>query len=576
MFKKPDKFFFIYFLISVSIFSFIFRDHIINISTNLIDWRDYAYVVWVINQAINNFKELGSNGIFNGNAFYPNENILLFSDLLWPQTLITTIFKLFSKNIILQFNLTFFTTILLNIVSIYLFWKTIFKKKQSVLFASILTNFSPFFFLQLSHFQMISYWPFFFALSFLFKNKKTIKETFLIGLFLSIQFYAAVYWSIFLITVIGIYYFVKLIKKDQIVDNTKSLILIGMIFIILAGPILFKYLQNQKAYSIHRNYSEYVEYSAQISDYFFSNSYNSAVSNSKLFKKINSFNNHPGGERAGSPSVLITFLFLIGIAVIKKNKKEWSINFSIKEKDLFFILLALIGLIFSLGPRLLFNGNYLAVPLPFSLALKYLIIFDPIRATARFSALFYIGAFYFATKGLERINKKNNIILISILCLIYLLELLPLNLKSEYNNYYSHPYALIEKDCSKGAVLLEYPFDQNFEEANVITNLKYKASQLTASVKSTCDLVNGYAGFDPDDYTNYIATFNKYLNSTDSAKLQQTIAEKNVSFIKINKKDLSQESMKKINNIEMINNFGKTMFEDNNYLLIETNLNEAK
>lgn len=546
------------------------------------DWRDYAYVVWVVNQAISNFKDLGMNGIFNANAFYPNQNILLFSDLLWPQAIITAFYSLFTKNIILQFNLMFFTTLYLNIISIYLFWKEIFKKKNSIFFSSIITSFSPFLFLQLDHFQMISYWPFFIAISYLFKNNKSFKKYLFIGIFLSIQFYASVYWSIFLITIIGIFYLIKLIKKDHFLTNIKSLLIIVSTFQILVGPVAFKYIQVKKAYEINRNYSEYVNYSAQISDYFFNGSYHSVISNSVVFKKINEFNNRGAGEIAGSPSLIVLTLFLIGLIAIEIKKKALLLKFSLKKSNVFFLFLTVIGFIFSLGPRLLFNGNYLALPLPFEIALKYLIIYDPIRATARFSALFFIGAIYFATTGLEKIirfkisNLLSSNFFIFILLILYLLELIPTNLKSEYNDYYSESYELFENDCKQGAVLLEYPFNQNSLESNVATNLKYKASQLSASVRSKCKLVNGYAGFDPADYIYYTTIFDESITATDSTKLKNTIFQKNVSIVKVNKIYLSKDSMDKINNIKLGEDFGNVLLNNDSYLIIKINANEQK
>lgn len=579
MLKKLNRSFIIYLTISSLLFIFIFRDLVFNISTNLIDWRDYALLVWVINHFVDVIKNLEFNNIFNGNSFYPLKGTLLFSDLLWPQTIISLFFSVFTKNIVTQFNLTFLSTLLLNSISIYLFWKTIFKKQTNILFASFLTNFSPFFFLQLSHFQMISYWPFFFALSYLFKNKKNLKDNLFVGLFLSIQFYAAVYWAIFLLTVIGIYFLVQLIRKKEFVNILKSIITIGVFFLILVGPILFKYLQVKKAYKINRNYSEYVNYSAQMSDYFFNGSYHSFISDSKIFGKINRLNHHSIGEIAGSPSLVVIFLSLIGILIIQKNKEQLFFSVSIKEKDLFFLLLTLTGLIFSLGPRLSFNGNYLAIPLPFSLALKYLIIFDPIRATARFSALFYIGLIYFSVKGLSKLSNKINIknfLIMPLALVIFLLEIVPINYRTESNQYYPKVYKEIEKECANDKVLLEYPFEQDNKDSNIVTNLKYKASQLPASLNHRCNLVNGYAGFDPQEYSNYIINFNTALRATDSALLVDTITQKDIDFIKVNKKYLSNDKLQQLDKIDFYNKFGTIIYDDKEFSLIkiEKNYNE--
>lgn len=574
MLKKIDKYFAVYFLVSCFLFLFIFRDLILNISTNLIDWRDYAYVVWVINQFIDNFKELGAAGLFNGNAFYPLEGILLFSDLLWPQALITSLYSLFTTNIIAQFNLTFFTTLGLNTIAIYFFWKQIFKNNKNILFASLLTNFSPFFFLQLSHFQMISYWPFFLSLGFFFKKDRKLKYIILSGVFLSLQFYSAVYWAVFLLTVIIIYNIVRLIKKEGVWQVFKELTTIGLVLLILVGPIYFKYAQVRQAYNIERGYHEYVSYSAHLSDYLFNWPYRSYLSQTALLTRLNNYNNHWSGEIAGSASLIVYLTSLVGIALFKKNKNNLSINISLTKKDLFFLLLTLVGFLFSLGPRLSINGTYLATPLPFAIALKFLPIFDPIRATARFSALFYLGLFYFATKGLSRINRNNSLLAIFLALLFFFMEIIPLNYKTESNNYYPSVYQLIKSECSHGKVLLEYPFDQDSKGSNVATNLKYKASQLTSSVIHRCNLVNGYAGFDPEEYTHYIDQFNVALKATDSAQLKEIIRNKKIDVIKVNKKYLSDDRLQQLININFSQDFGMQLTNDDEFLLIDTLLNE--
>jgi len=569
MIKKINKYFLGYLFISLIFIFFIFKGLILNISTNLIDWRDYAYVIWVMNQTVESIKELSFSGLFNGNAFYPNEGILLFSDLLWPQALMTFIFSFFTKNIITQFNLVFLSTLLLNTVSIYVFWKTLFKNHKDVFFASLVTNFSPYLFLEINHFQMITYWPFFFALHYLFKNKKNIKDLIFLSIFIAIQFYAAVYWAIFLITVIGTYYLVSLLKKENVFFILKSLLIIGSLSVVLVGPVFLKYSQVQKAYGVKREYHEYVNYSAHLTDYLFNGGFRSVISQTKIFKKMNSFNRHGSGEIAVSATIIVYIFSILGIFSIKKNKNNLAINLSLKKHDLIFLLLALVGFIFSLGPRLSVNGHYLAFPLPFAIALKYLVIFEPIRATSRFVALFFIGLTYFSVKGLNKINKNNNFLLILIALLFFFLEVIPTKFNTEANNYYPAVYNQISDRCNNGEVLLEYPFNQDTPKANIATNLKYKASQLTATVNHNCNLVNGYAGFDPREYSDYITSFNTALQATNSASLSGIINQKNIKYIKVNKEYMSKDKLEQLDNIDFYNKFGTIILEDKEFSLIQ-------
>ena len=190
----------IYFLIFLIIFVFVFRSLILNLTTHLLDWLDYPLVIWIIHQNLEKITALNFANFFNSNAFYPHTHTLLFADSQLPQTLIALPFSFLSKNPILVFNFVFIITFILNYFSSFLFWKTIFKKKYLAFLGALLTVFSVFLHLEISHFQMLSFWPFFFSLYFLLKQKdnERLKNIFLAGLFLAIQFLACVYLGIFL------------------------------------------------------------------------------------------------------------------------------------------------------------------------------------------------------------------------------------------------------------------------------------------------------------------------------------------------------------------------------------------
>src|SRR3990167_10472341 len=92
-----DKKFLLYLSLFILILLFVFRNLILNISTNLIDWLDYPYVIWVMSQSINHIQNLDFINFFETNAFYPHKMTLLFSDLLLPQALILLSFLTVSK-----------------------------------------------------------------------------------------------------------------------------------------------------------------------------------------------------------------------------------------------------------------------------------------------------------------------------------------------------------------------------------------------------------------------------------------------------------------------------------------------
>ncbi len=195
------KFLFYLFLFTI-ILGVAFRSLLLNLSTNLVDWRDYAYVTWVINQNISHLKSLDFPNLFNTNAFYPYTQTLFLSDTLLTPSIIGVVFSFFTKNPVLNFNLVFISTFILNYISVYLVWKKIFKNSLISFIGSLAIVFSAFFYIEIGHFQMQNYWPFFLAIFFLIDTdiRKLKLKSLLVGIFLAIQFLASIYLAFFLAT----------------------------------------------------------------------------------------------------------------------------------------------------------------------------------------------------------------------------------------------------------------------------------------------------------------------------------------------------------------------------------------
>ncbi len=155
------------------------------LTTKLVDWYDYPYIVWIFSQNIAHIKSLNFSDLFQTNAFIPHQNTMFFSDLLLPQSLIGLVVSWFTKNILAIFNIVFVFTFLLNYVSSFAFWKSIWNKSNIAFVAAVITVFSPYYYMEKSHFQMISFWPLMFAI-YTFRQRKYIWT----GIWTAIQFNA--------------------------------------------------------------------------------------------------------------------------------------------------------------------------------------------------------------------------------------------------------------------------------------------------------------------------------------------------------------------------------------------------
>ncbi|MBI2011801.1 hypothetical protein HYS91_03460 [Candidatus Daviesbacteria bacterium] len=559
------KHFLISFLIQVLLTLFLFRSILFNFSTNLYDWNDYPYVTWTIYQSLDNISDLRLDNFFDTNSFYPHKGTLLFSDLLLPQSLIALLPYLISQNPIVTFNFLFFVTIFLNIVASLFLWRKLTEDKRFIFFGSLLTSFSPFFFLNSNHFQMINLWPYLFSLGILFGKKLTVKGTFFISLLATILFLTSVYLCIFLLFSIFIWFLLRFIferrNTNELLRFIKLATFFSIIFISLSGPFIFRYLQVKTSYIITRDYGEYVLYSAHISDYLFTTHYPSLIYSARPFTLWNRFDMHKVGESAGFPGITLLMLSVLGIFIYKKNKDFFYIRLPLSFNHLFFFILTFCGFIFSLGPRLNVSGTLIGIPLPYDLILKIMPLVEPVRATARWSLLFYLGLIYFSILGFKKLSLKYPFyLLLLIFSLLFVAEIFPVKIETQAKDYYPGAYQNIAKECKKSPkVLLEFPMTQFVLGANIISNLSYRTQMLLASTNHKCILINGYSGYIPTDYTRYEDSLFWAVENKDQDLFWKLLDEKKVNIFKLNRKNLFEEKdmvilewMKKSNKIDVV------------------------
>jgi len=558
---KFFKSYFIFFSAFLMLIFFIFRSLLLNINSHLLDWLDYPLIVWIIFQNAAHLKSLQFDGIFNSNIFYPFEGSMLFSDLLLPQSLLALPLGLLTNNVILVFNVLFFLTLILNVISLTLFWKRFISNIYILFFAVLVTAFSPYFFLNVGHFQMISFWPMFFGMSFLFDKNFSYKKISITAVFCTLQLLTSVYLSVFMLFASGLWFILKSLYQ---IKNRQVLLVLIMkfvffcfVFIILSSGFIYKYLQVKNAYGIIRPYGEYVLYSAHITDYVFDTNYHSLLSSVFPISKWDQYNLHTIGEAAGFPGIILLGLSIFGLFIYGVKKDRFTMTSYLGFNQIYFFILSVSGFIFSLGPRLNVNGFYTALPLPYILFLKLIPLFEPIRANARWSFFLYFGLTYFAVMALQKLEKRTRFkLIVVVICVLYIAELVPLNKLTEQKNYYPEVYNLVSTKClnSKG-VLLEYPLTQDSKEANIINNLTYKTQMMLASLHHNCKLVNGYTGYTPKDYERYENSIYTAVTEGNNKLFNDLLKQRNVTLFKLNKDYLFSEKVKNIERFLIAKNF---------------------
>ncbi len=537
----------IYFILFLLILFVSFFSLLVNINKNLIDWFDYPLITWIVFQNIEKIKDLQFSNFFDTNAFYPYKNTLFLSDTFIPQSLISLPFTFITQNNILIVNILFFFTFILNYISSSMFWKRVFKSSLIGFIGAVITVFSPFTHLQLSHFQMLNFWPFFFGAYFLLKEGKISpwRDSFYVGIFLSLQFLASVYLSIFFVLFIVIYILGKVISLSTKNDELKKLGIIFLTFFLIDGIFIKGYIDTKNIYSVKRNIGEYIQYSAHLSDYLFPLSYKSIFYDLPFFKNWSTFNKHVIGEVGSFPGFTLWVLSSLSIFQIFKKEKITYLAVKFSRERIFFLGLIIFGLAFSLGPRLSFNGQYAHIPTPYLFILKLPLI-DAVRALARWNFLFYIGLIYFALDFIHRSilssNGKVRLFIFPILILIFL-EYIPWNFPTHSEQYITPEYTFLKDSCQeRKKVLLEIPVTHYDTKGGVVEGLNYISKTELSSIYHNCLLVNGYSGYDIPQIQKLKDEFYKYSNSTSEDGLIKLLKDNKVEYLKYNKDKVNEDN----------------------------------
>ncbi len=532
-------------LLFLILFSIVFRDLLLNITSNLMDWLDYPFIVWMIHQDITKILSLNFNNFFDTNIYYPHPYTLLFTDTFLPQSILSLIPFVFTQNLILSFNIGFILVFILNFTSLYLFWNQIFKKSLVAFFGSLFFIFSPILHLSLDHFQMINYWPFFFGLYFLFRGEENNKKRFFIltGLFLTIQFLASVYLSVYMIFSIFAFYFVKIIATKKIRPIFLNFLILFLVFSLTSGIFIKGYLDMRNLYGIKRDVKEYINYSAHLSDYLFTSPINSLVHQSSLLKLWNKSDKNLG-PHSSFPGFLIFTLAILAIFKISKQNRSIFVNLEIDREKAHFFIFIIAGLLLSLGPKLYFNGSDSYIHLPYETILKHVPLIEAVRAPARWSFVFFLGITYFALITLSKIaSRKYYQVIIVLIFVIFVLEYIPLKLQSAGESYINSDYQNLQSFCSnRKMLLLELPLTHLNVYPNILEGLKYITTVELSSTYHRCNLINGYSGYDLPDNFVLANTLNSLIMNQQANEFITILRERKADRVKFNPQYFSQES----------------------------------
>jgi hypothetical protein len=391
--------------------------------------------------------------------------------------------------------------------------------------------------MQLGHFQMQNYWPFLLILSFLIKDKSKSISTnqIVIGVLLAIQFLASVYLAFFALSAISVFFIVKAFKSIGFKHSVIKIAVIILTFVIIDGVFIKGYLDARNNFAVKREIGEYLTYSAKISDYLFPRQ-NGIFYQNPIIKKWQSYNKHQYGETASFPGFVLGSFAILGLVSLRKTKKDFSLNFSTKPLDIFFLSIMLLGFLFSLG--------YPYIPF-----VKYLPFFDTIRGVSRWSFLLYFGIVYFSISYLSKIKTKW---ILSVSLLLLFADVLPGQLTAYKDSFIDKNDETIKNICSaKKTIVLEVPITHFDAGTNIAAGLSYITKRLLATSYNNCFLVNGYSGYDLPSILNLKDKFYSSLASGSLPGLFGLLEANHINILKVNTNELSADNLAAYNAIKI-------------------------
>jgi hypothetical protein len=531
--------------VSLALILFIYRGILVQPSNYLPDSFDFPYYAWVLDHVLQ-FIGGTHQSLFTTNAFFPFENSYFFSDLLIPQALFGLLPHLLGANPIFITNWIIITTLFANSVAAIYLWKRLTKSTLVLTFATISTALSPFILLQRGHLQMMTIWPFLIIIGLLLRQHKKPFIAVAIGLLWTLQLLASAYLAIFLIICVGWMVVVELLTKSE----KKALLIFYTILMVVAGatggPILVKYKAVQESYGATINYGEYITYNAHLSDYLF---IPYQTLGSKVTEKWQTFNQHTGGEKASFPGLALVSLAALGMFNYQKQKKSFQITIPLHSEHLFFLGLLVLGVLFSLGPRLFINGAYAQLPLPYAIPLKGIPFFTAIRATARWSWLAFLALSYFSLVGFSKIKQKKRLFFSALFAIcMYCVEIIPVQTSAVAMNQGLEVLPALQENCNQQKSVLIYPITQQHEQADMFTNLSNKTEHLLRTTQHDCQVVNGYGGFEPPQYKEFEISLDQAIENNDFDLFISLAQQKNLSMILLESSYIAAEQKQSLDN----------------------------
>lgn len=549
------------------------------------DGGDAMFNAWTLSRDYHCILREGCPSYVNGNIFYPHQDSMLYSETQLSTGLITLPLYFINDNPVFANNVWTVVSFFLMGWFMYMLAMYLSKKRQFIsILAGLIFEFAPFRMAAIDHLQNISIYCLPLAFLLIFKYLDNRKRGYLIGLFgvLVMQFYASWYQMVFALIALGILIGGMWLFKVQ--KSWKPLLMLASVVLLAAiatYPLAREYIHWSKTNSASFSIADQATYSSSLSDFFTPN-------NGTLIGKIYYHlrpTSHINSYDTDSYSYYGFILYFIVLFVtfmafrFRKRGVEAVKNYKLVA---IFILIAVAGIIISIGPLLKIRNSYLyhvsglniAVPLPYIAVSKLIPQLNFIRALGRAGVLILFSlccllasAPFYAKRSKFYLNYR--VVVNCVVVILLVVELAPLHQtpmrSTSYSYHISIPavYKFIKNDKNVNDIVV-LAADYDYPNAGIPIELPEITMWAGYDNKNT---FNGYSGYLPSDY---YPTYWKLLDFQPSDL--PLLKKEGLHYVMVDKQ-LSTSNPGLVNQVANVLGKNNIVYQDQRYVLFKVMYN---
>lgn len=461
------------------------------LSTGLSDSADSLLNAWALGWSFHILPE-NPLDLFQANIFAPRPDTLAYSEHLFGVVVLVWPVFLATGNLVLAYNTAFFLSFALSGFGMYLLVRELTRSSWAGLLAGAVFLAAPYRFGHLLQLQLLQLQWFPFALLFVLRFVREGGKRKLFGavLFSLLQVLSCNYYALYLALALVLF---ALVFARELRSSKRILPLLGGAALVgvLALPFFLPYQAN-RARGFYRRYEDVVHFSASVSDYLTPSSFNRTPYADWL----------PPSER--SEKALFLGFGALGLAAFG----VWhGARGDERRRAVYFAVLAVSGIVLSLGPEL--RSGDQTFFLPYRFFYRFVPGFDGLRVPARASVLTLLGISALSGIGaaallrkLQRFESAAALALLGVLLLEYRTYSLDRVLPDAPEIPAVHGFLA---KAPPGTVLV-LPIHEGEE-------IQRESLAMYHSTAHFLPLVNGYSGWWPNDYWELVGRLRHFPTS---------------------------------------------------------------